>query len=326
VTRRLYLPGSWELPGRSKRLSRRRFLLGAVATLAWLSGMSGARRRPLGVHPPALLSQTVPLEHWVFLPYIAAPRHPHGPSKLGVHTIHPNGTMNELIEPVSAAGGRVALVKALDDIGYLRQVKATSPQTVCVARRNLQGYTGISAEGDPAEKAQDYMAAHMVEWDDDRENVDYWEVLNEPDFSPETGVDDHRWLAEFFITCMEIAEQNGYRLALFSYSVGVPEWEEWEAIVETGVFQQAQAGGHILSLHEYNWPNVDYRWGEALPGHPAYPDRGVLTGRYRHLYEDFLIPRDQVIPLAITEAGYDPSVFGQSWDDTWKLRYVAEMA
>jgi hypothetical protein len=284
--------------------------------------MNRARRGSLGVHLPALFSQTVPLEHQVFLPLVAAPRRPHGPSKLGVHTIHPNGAMDELIEPVSAAGGRVALVKALDDIGYLGQVKAVSPQTVCVARRNLPDYTGFNPDLDPIELARTYMAEHMSYWDADRENVDYWEVLNEPD-PPET--DGHRKLAEFHLECMSIAEQNGYKLALFSYSVGVPEWEEWEAIVETGVFQQAQAGGHILALHEYNWPNVDYRWGEALPGHPAYPDRGVLTGRYRHLYEDFLIPRDQVIPLAITEAGYDPSVFGQGWDSTWKLRYVAEM-
>jgi hypothetical protein len=164
---------------------------------------------------------------------------------------------------------------------------------------------------------------HMAVWGPNRDKVDYWEVLNEAD---PPGVDGHRWLAEFHITCMDIAQANGYKLALFSYSVGVPEWEEWEAIVETGVFQQAKMGGHILALHEYNWPHIDGRWGEPLPGRTAGLDRGVLTGRYRHLYEDFLIPQDQVIPLAITEAGYDPSVFGQPWDGTWKERYVAEMS
>jgi hypothetical protein len=139
-------------------------------------------------------------------------------------------------------------------------------------------------------------------------------------------VDGHRWLGEFYIECMEIADQNGYKLALFSYSVGVPEWEEWEAIVETGVFQRAKEGGHILSLHEYNWPNIDRGWGAPLPGRPAGLDRGVLTGRYRHLYEDFLIPRNQVVPLVVTEAGYDPSIFGQGFDADWQDRYVSEMA
>jgi len=38
------------------------------------------------------------------------------------------------------------------------------------------------------------------------------------------------------------------------------------------------------------------------PSLPRYPDRGVLAGRYRHLYRDILMPRGEVIPLAITEA------------------------
>jgi hypothetical protein len=163
----------------------------------------------------------------------------------------------------------------------------------------------------------------MSAWEPDREFVDYWEVLNEPD---PPGIAGHRWLAEFYIACMEIAQDNGYKLAIFSYSVGVPEWEEWEAIVETGVFERAKAGGHVLALHEYNRPHIDGLWGEPLPSRPQRPDRGVLTGRYRHLYRDFLIPLNQVVPLVITEAGYDPSVFGQGWDATWKNRYVSEMA
>ena len=31
--------------------------------------------------------------------------------------------------------------------------------------------------------------------------------------------------------CMDIADEEGYKLALFSYSLGVPEWEEMEAIL-----------------------------------------------------------------------------------------------
>ena len=94
--------------------------------------------------------------------------------------------------------------------------------------------------------------------------------------------------------------------------MGVPEFWEWQAIAETGVFAQARDGGHILSLHEYGGPLMSDRWGEPLPQYPGqdpndpslprYPDRGVLAGRYRHLYRDILIPRREVIPLAITEA------------------------
>ncbi len=282
------------------------------------------RSSPLDAQPPPPSPHTVqpPDEYRSFLPYVARPKMPHGPSKLGVHTIRPDGAM-DLIQRVSEAGGHVALVKGLDNLGHLREVKEVSPQTVRIARWNDPWWSGIEAEGDPAEKARERMDWHMGRWESDREWVDYWEVLNEPD---PPSVDGHRWLADFYIACMEIAEENGYKLALFSYSVGVPEWEEWEAIVQTGVFAQAKAGGHILALHEYNWPHMDERWGEPLPGRTLGLDRGVLTGRYRYLYEDFLIPRDEVIPLAITEGGYDPSVVGQGWDENWKERFVPEMA
>jgi hypothetical protein len=302
------------------RTSRRRFLQGVTAAAAWAVGTAISKSAPPGVETasPALDEGL----YQVFLPFITGGPIPHGPSKLGVHTIRPGG-VQDFVRQVSEVGAHVALVKALDDVGYLDEVKAISPETTRIARWNDPWYGGIDATGDPAAKAQERMDLHMSTWDPNREKVDYWELLNEP--NPPT-VEGHRWLAEFFIACMDVAELNGYKLALFSYSVGVPEWEEWEVTVETGVFERAQAGGHILALHEYNWPHVDERWGEALPGRPQGLNRGVLTGRYRHLYEDFLIPRNQVIPLAITEAGYDPSVFGQGWDATWKERYVSEMA
>jgi hypothetical protein len=131
-------------------------------------------------------------------------------------------------------------------------------------------------------------------------------------------------LAQFFIAAMDIAEANGYKLALFSYSVGVPKWHEWEAIVETGIFARAKEGGHALALHQYGWPTTDARWGDPTEDLPPYEDRGVLTGRYRHLHRDFLIPRDEVIPLAITESGFDASLGDCEWGD-WKLRYVENM-
>jgi hypothetical protein len=191
----------------------------------------------------------------------------------------------------------------------MENVKAVSPESVTIGRWADPQWEASDAQGNPAERASTYMAVHMPYWEPHRAYVDYWEVLNEPD--PPT-IAQHAWLAQFFIAAMNIAEANGYKLALFSYSMGVPEWYEWEAIVETGVFARAKAGGHILSLHEYGAYNaLEMRagWGEPMPRYPGqpldeqprYPDRGIYTGRYRHLYEDFLIPRGEVIPLAITE-------------------------
>ncbi len=243
---------------------------------------------------------------------------PHGPSKLGVHTIASGGTVN-FVREVKDGGARVALVKAVSDFGYLKEVKQISPETVTIGRWADKQWEAIDAVGDPAQKAAEYMAVHMAHWGQHRAYVDYWEVLNEAD--PPT-IEQHAWLAEFFIAAMNIAEANDYKLALFSYSMGVPEWYEWEAMVETGVFARAKAGGHILSLHEYgeyNALSMSAGWGEPIPLYPGqpiderprFPDRGIYTGRYRHLYEDFLIPRDEVIPLAITECNLaidDPAI------------------
>ena len=317
-----------------KTINRRHLLKGATAL-----GVSALARRLLGpAIPPAQAagaeeSPTAPVgpadDEWpyhIYLPLVCKPA-AHGPSKLGLHTVRSNNATGFARE-VHNAGAHVALVKAVDEFGYLRDVKQVSPETVTIGRWSELFH--VDASGDPAEKAAQVMQQHMPRWGYEKDVVDYWEVLNENDpssFNDPSNVEGHVWLAQFYMAAMDIAEANDYRLALFSYSVGVPEWYEWEAIVETGVFAQAKAGGHILALHEYDWPVMSYRWGEQMPGQPVYEDRGVLTGRYRYLYRDFLIPRDEVIPLAITESGLDPAL---RWPDQpanhWKERYVAEMA
>jgi hypothetical protein len=260
------------------------------------------------------------LDHHVYLPLISSQRPlAHGPSKLGLHTINSNEA-TRFVRDVHDGGAHVALVKALGEFGYLRDVKAISPETVTVARRGEP--QAVDPTGDPVERAEEIMNQHMPHWIHERDVVDYWEILNEND---PPGIEGHVWLAQFYLAATDIAEANGYKLALFSYSTGVPQWHEWEAIVETGIFARAQEGGHAVALHEYGWPTTDYRWGEATEDLPPYEDRGVLTGRYRYLYRDFLIPRDEVIPLVITEAGLDPVLGGPPGEGPWQDRYVDEM-
>jgi hypothetical protein len=149
------------------------------------------------------------------------------------------------------------------------------------------------------------MSVHMEKWSQNREGVDYWEILNEANPGTPEG---HAWLARFHSAAMTIAEANGYRLALFSYSTGVPEWQDWAAIVETGVFAQAKAGGHILPARVQLAQDEHQLGQSASPiSLTPDPDRGSSPCRYRHLYRDFLIPRNEVIPLAITECGLDPA-------------------
>ena len=285
---------------------------------------SPARAADLGAAPapPAVTGGMAvdDLDYHVYLPFVSSRRSlAQGPSKLGLHTINANHA-TQFVRDVHDAGAHVALVKALGEFGYLREVKAISPETVTVARRGEP--QAVDPVGDPVQKAEEIMNQHLPYWGYEKDVVDYWEVLNEND---PPGIEGHVWLAQFFLAAMDIAEVNGYKLAIFSYSTGVPQWHEWEAIVETGIFARAKAGGHALALHEYNWPVTDYRWGEATEDQPPYEDRGVLTGRYRYLYRDFLIPRDEVVPLVITEGGLDPILGGPPGDGPWQERYVDEM-
>jgi hypothetical protein len=318
-------------PKRKKRISRRRFLKGttmlgiAALTRRLLrkatppAQAAGASKMP---QPPAVpnVAAADDLPYRVYVPFVSAQQPvPHGPSKLGVHTVKPNNAVG-FAQGVHDAGAYVPLVKAVDNFGYLRLIKGVSPETVTVGRWSVKWW--VDPVGDPAQKAASVMNRHMPRWSYEKDVVDYWEVLNEKD--PPT-VEGHVWLAQFYIEAMNIADTNGYKLALFSYSVGVPKWHEWEAIVETGIFAQAKERGHVLSLHEYNYPVMSYRWGEPLEDQPSYPDRGVLSGRYRHLYRDFLIPRDEVIPLAVAEGGLDPVLWQPGQPTTWREQRVEEM-
>ncbi len=248
--------------------------------------------------------------------------YPSGPSKLGIHTIEPDGTF-PFVRDLVAQGGNIALVKGVGNFGVLREVKTLSPTTITVGR--WPGLESVPIQGDPAVAAEAAMNAHMPHWRGEADVVDYWELLNEVNPGTTAG---HLWLAQFYWRAMEIAEANGFRLALLSYATGVPEWGDWAAIVETGFFARARDGGHVLALHEYNWPHVEFGWGIAIPGQPhPDPERGIFMGRYRHLYRDFLIPRGEVIPLIISECGLDPMLGGiQPSNDWWRYNFFQEMA
>jgi len=238
------------------------------------------------------------------------------PSKLGIHGIMP-GETPAVIQQLRAAGARMSTVKAVSSIGWLGEIKAIDPETTTVGRFMRGADPSVNVEGpelygDLRKSASRVMNSLLPVWDPHRAYVDYWEIVNEQD---PIGTDGHRRLAEFFLHCIDIANAEGYRLALFSYSMGVPEWEEMAAVVETGVFGAAKAEGHAFSLHEYAYP-MNRWYGEPLPGRPAYPRRGPLACRYRWWYEDFLIPRGEVIPLFLTEVNVArelPLLTAQEW-------------
>ena len=71
-------------------------------------------------------------------PYVSyipdyAPRPELGPSKLGIHVARPNSPA--IMEFVRAA--QPAVVKGVDDLGFLAEVKAASPQSVIIGRLSV---------------------------------------------------------------------------------------------------------------------------------------------------------------------------------------------
>lgn len=234
----------------------------------------------------------------------------HG-SKLGVHGIHA-GPMVEYAQDLTRSGARFPVVKAVDDLGWLVEIKKASPGTITIGRVTSGGYDGAPHIEKP-ETDLDAMAARLVgfvleEVEADprlREAVDYWEVVNEPD---PPGAEGYRRLSQLMIACIEVAEQHDLKLAIFSLNNGTPEWNEMKAMVDSGVFGRAKDGGHILALHEgVAWPGepIDLMWWnpdepDPIPGAPVVEGAGALTFRYRYLYH-LLEERDEIIPLVISE-------------------------
>ena len=189
-----------------------------------------------------------------------------------------------------------AVIKAVDDLGFLQEVKQASPATITIGRVNdvwIQNY-----QGDPRQAAQSYVNKHRLVFTSNP-GVDYWEGWNEPD----PNINNMPWYAAFEAERVRILADMGLRSAVGGFATGVPELDEFQLFLPA--IEAAKAHGGILTLHEYSAPYMHYLYGSPLPGYPAYPDRGALTFRYRWYYEEILIPADLVVPLAITEAGVD---------------------
>lgn len=224
--------------------------------------------------------------------------------KVGVHSLRPN-EVGEFVQALVDGGTRFPVVKAVDDLGWLSGVKEASPETIIVGRVTspIEGAPNVGdAETDLDEMANGLLSFILNKITRDprlRGVVDYWEVVNEPD---PPRPEDYRRLSQLMVKCMDLAEKYGLKLALFSFNAGTPEWDEMEAMVETGVFDRAREGGHILALHEGTFVTHDPQegWGQTIPGSPEVEGAGALNFRYRYLYH-LLKRRGEVVPLVVSE-------------------------
>ncbi len=256
--------------------------------------------------PPATTPGPTPTPYVSFIPDYA-PRPELGPSLMGIHVARPNS--EAILEFVRAA--QPAVVKGVDDLGFLGEVKAASPDTVTIGRFSVdpQDYGG-----EPEAAAAALVARQLPEMRH-HPYVDYWEGWNEPD----PNLDRMDWYARFEAERVRQLAAHGLRAAVGGFSTGVPELDEFVLFVPA--VEAAKAHGGILTLHEYAAPDLTFLFGDPLPGYPAYPDRGPLMFRYRWFYRDVLEPRGLVVPLVISEAGIDgiignrPGPDGLGWQD-----------
>jgi hypothetical protein len=257
--------------------------------------------------PTATATSTATATRYISAIPVLPPTDELGPSKLGLHVVRNNDP--NIMEFVRRA--QPAVMKAVDDFGFLAEVREASPRTITVGRHSIasQDYSG-----NPIEAAQDFVADHLETY---RLNpaVDYWEGYNEPD----PNAENMTWYSLFEQErCLLMADQ-GFRCAIGAFSTGVPELDEFQLFLPA--IDVAKQVGGVLTLHEYSAPDMFYGYGGGLPGYPDYPDRGALTFRYRWLYREILEPADLVIPLIITEAGVDgiignrPGPPGAGWKD-----------
>lgn len=217
-------------------------------------------------------------------------RYVHKGTKLGFHCS--GGYPVDRVQTLAAQGVTLATTKLVQSIGDVAQ--AVEPfkivRLIDHAGQNLEGF---NYGGNPEAQAEARMAALIPLLLPYRDKVSFLEITNEQ--APPNNA-AFAELARFYVRAMQIAEANGFKLALFSQSVGCPEPGAWDAIAPTGVFEAAAAGGHAISLHEY--------------GDARFAPDSVLC-RYRYLYNIHILPRQLDIPLFITEFAVWEHLIGQ---------------
>eukprot|EP01106_Pelomyxa_sp_JSP_P016785 TRINITY_DN643_c0_g1_i1.p1 TRINITY_DN643_c0_g1~~TRINITY_DN643_c0_g1_i1.p1 ORF type:complete len:311 (+),score=54.67 TRINITY_DN643_c0_g1_i1:56-988(+) len=214
-------------------------------------------------------------------------------SKLSIHT--GMGTNSWTI----INGGKPRVVKLLDNFGDAASIKSNVPGVVIVGRIYLDSQP---MDGDPTTRANEWwnkvsgtVKAYPA--------VDYWEGYNEPDVGSLSAM---QWYNTFEDSRTKILSSNGKKACIGSFSTGVPDVTT-PSIVQAfyGAVRTAMQYGGVLGLHEYSAPYMQSAYtGDTATG------EGWLTGRYRKLYKQYLLPNGMNISCVITENGIDGGTCG----------------
>lgn len=173
----------------------------------------------------------------------------------------------------------------------MRELRAVCPDTVIIGRVFATDHEiDNRIRNDPQEAAQ---WAHGKTMERMSPDVDYWqfanEVLQKEDSLP--------LLNQFELARMALAEANGYKCAIFAFSVGNPDLPEddrmalWELVYPA--IEQAEENGHIIALHQYGMPDL---WGpEGLTDWLIYRLEHQVLSRLPY----------KKVKFAVTEYGID---------------------
>lgn len=228
----------------------------------------------------------------------------------------------EFLRACAAADRPVALIKVFGDGYSAKLAKESDPRTVTIWRKPVKLGGGDSDRMDnppgdwnwdesaTADLARRWMQAMYPEWETQREYIDYFEIMNEP--NPATITQTQR-AADFVMEAMKDADRQDppYKLAIWSFSSGTPEPWQMEIIAPT--LRYAAQHGHILSVHDGS-VNEERRLFRQ-----AFKDGTAL--RYR-MFQPLLgadMPR-----VAVTEAYQPGGYHDPDWYD-WQW-YLTEMA
>jgi hypothetical protein len=240
-------------------------------------------------------------------------------SKLGLHVVRNNDPY--IMEYVRRVRPRV--MKSVDDLGWLSDVKLASPNTMTIGRISGQN------ESWPEELAPDAAARQFIDTNLNKyrlnPGVDFWEGWNE--FVPVTEA-RWKWYAAFEAARACDMQALGLHAAIGGFVGGAPQYDEIPYFLPA--IEAAHRCGGILTMHEGVSPlpgcGVFIDQAGIIPGAPAFPGitMGYLMLRYRFWYEGYLKPRGWGdLPLVISEVAVGGIVPGQpcngpggaSWKD-----------
>lgn len=259
-------------------------------------------------------------------------------SKLGLHCVRGSPGSYKFLQTA-----RPPLIKLVDAaLAWSPNLRSEFPNMIQIGRVTGQEDGSLLHEN-PIIAATEYVSKTMHYYQQ-YPAVDYWEGWNE--FTPEVwgSPQEWGWFAQFEAARACLMQYYGYHAIIGNFSTGRPEFNEMLLFVPA--LRIGLKCGAIFGLHEYSAPTLQYGYGSGIPGRPSYPDRGMLTFRYRYWYDDLLIPLHVPIPLAITEMGIDGGVgagrpgptgalgwrhFAQYWQQTGlgddpAQAYVAQLA